>query len=155
MTELAGGEAGDSAPDDSGGSEPSAEAFAFAYARNAPDRGEFESRQRGSDPADPGAEPALPDEGSGDGPDTAPATDPEDEGAPPASGGEPGGAPIVELPSPFGPGFLPVPASGSRQNPVPAPTPAPIPEPATWLLLIGGFGLVGLALRRRARRAVV
>jgi hypothetical protein len=27
---------------------------------------------------------------------------------------------------------------------------APIPEPGTWALMIGGFGLVGAALRRRA-----
>lgn len=29
-------------------------------------------------------------------------------------------------------------------------SPAPIPEPATWALMIGGFGMVGYALRRRA-----
>ena len=30
----------------------------------------------------------------------------------------------------------------------------PIPEPATWVMLISGFGLVGFALRRRASLAV-
>jgi hypothetical protein len=32
--------------------------------------------------------------------------------------------------------------------------PAGVPEPASWALMIGGFGLVGSALRRRARQAV-
>ena len=31
-------------------------------------------------------------------------------------------------------------------------TPAPVPEPSTWALTIFGFGMVGAALRRRARR---
>ncbi|WP_194744162.1 PEPxxWA-CTERM sorting domain-containing protein [Thermaurantiacus tibetensis] len=35
----------------------------------------------------------------------------------------------------------------------PPPPPPPVPEPGTWALLIAGFGLVGSALRRRARRA--
>ena len=30
-----------------------------------------------------------------------------------------------------------------------------VPEPTTWLLMIGGFGLVGSAMRRRAARVVV
>lgn len=28
----------------------------------------------------------------------------------------------------------------------------PVPEPASWALMIGGFGIVGMALRRRATR---
>lgn len=31
---------------------------------------------------------------------------------------------------------------------------APIPEPATWAMMMAGFGLVGLASRRRGRRQV-
>jgi len=34
----------------------------------------------------------------------------------------------------------------------PTPTPA-VPEPATWAMMIGGFGMIGVAMRRRARRA--
>jgi hypothetical protein len=33
-------------------------------------------------------------------------------------------------------------------------TPAAIPEPASWAMLIAGFGLVGGAVRRRRRRAM-
>lgn len=29
-----------------------------------------------------------------------------------------------------------------------------VPEPATWLMMIGGFGLIGLAMRRRTRVSV-
>jgi hypothetical protein len=31
---------------------------------------------------------------------------------------------------------------------------APVPEPATWAMMIGGFGLLGAAARRRRRIAV-
>ncbi len=29
------------------------------------------------------------------------------------------------------------------------PAPAPVPEPATWAMMVGGFGLAGAAMRRR------
>ena len=31
----------------------------------------------------------------------------------------------------------------------------PVPEPATWAMMIGGFGLIGAALRRRQRMGVL
>ncbi|API58743.1 hypothetical protein BSL82_04955 [Tardibacter chloracetimidivorans] len=31
--------------------------------------------------------------------------------------------------------------------------PPPVPEPATWLMMISGFGMIGLAYRRRLRTA--
>lgn len=34
-----------------------------------------------------------------------------------------------------------------------APVPAAVPEPATWALMIAGFGLCGAALRARRARA--
>jgi hypothetical protein len=37
---------------------------------------------------------------------------------------------------------------------VSAPTPPPIPEPATWALMIMGFGVIGAAMRRRKAVAV-
>jgi hypothetical protein len=33
-------------------------------------------------------------------------------------------------------------------------SPAPAPEPASWAMLVGGFGLIGTALRRRQRAAI-
>jgi hypothetical protein len=59
-------------------------------------------------------------------------------------------------------GSLPAPAAlpsppggGGGGNPLPPdllpPGAAPIPEPAAWAMLVSGFGLVGLALRRRPR----
>lgn len=31
---------------------------------------------------------------------------------------------------------------------------APVPEPATWAMMLGGFGLLGVSMRRRRRAAV-
>jgi len=33
------------------------------------------------------------------------------------------------------------------------PTPPRVPEPATWAMMVGGFGMIGGALRRRVRIA--
>ncbi|UAK26783.1 PEPxxWA-CTERM sorting domain-containing protein [Sphingomonas nostoxanthinifaciens] len=33
-------------------------------------------------------------------------------------------------------------------------TPTSVPEPASWALMVGGFGLIGGGLRRRATRIV-
>jgi len=39
--------------------------------------------------------------------------------------------------------------TGSPPPPPPPPPPPGVPEPATWALMIGGFGMVGTTLRRR------
>lgn len=62
-----------------------------------------------------------------------------------------------------GTGILP-PPGGALPTPTPTPTPsptgttpsvgAPVPEPATWLMLIVGFGAVGSGMRRRCRIAL-
>lgn len=51
-------------------------------------------------------------------------------------------------PPPGGPGGPP---NQPPENPPPPPNPPPaLPEPGTWLMMILGFGMVGLALRRNA-----
>jgi len=40
-----------------------------------------------------------------------------------------------------------------HHHPGKPPVTTPVPEPATWMMMIGGFGLVGLAIRRRAAAA--
>ena len=44
--------------------------------------------------------------------------------------------------------------TGSATPPPPPPPPPAVPEPATWAMLLLGFGLVGTAARRRRRVAV-
>lgn len=53
---------------------------------------------------------------------------------------------LVDMPQPVQPGQLSV---SVRWRSVPEPPPVILPEPGTWTLLIGGFGMVGSALRRR------
>lgn len=73
-------------------------------------------------------------------------------------------APIITLPQEVPLGLEPItgPAIGYTSgpgitrgtSPVPEPSPVPgVPAPDTWVLLIAGFGFVGLALRRRPRPA--
>lgn len=76
-----------------------------------------------------------------------------------------GGLPPIESPGLGGPKVQPqLPSDvGAPVSPLPEPPPPPwtgsepgriiVPEPAAWLMLIAGFGLVGAALRLRARRA--
>lgn len=96
-----------------------------------------------------------------------------------AAGGVGGGPGFAGVPGPvlgggavFGPGSsggtgggsggggIVSPSPGSTPPPTPLPTAtgpgvvSPIPEPATWLLLIAGFGAVGSAMRRRRHVAV-
>lgn len=63
--------------------------------------------------------------------------------------GTPGGTPVV----PGGPGGGGGGTGTTPTTPVtpvtPEPTPGPVPEPSTWLMLIGGVGLLGAGLRRR------
>ncbi len=81
---------------------------------------------------------------------------------PDLAGIEPLGRPTM-LPRPpidqvtsIGPGpTLPSPILPILDRPLPPPPPPPgtVPEPATWGMMVSGFGLIGLALRGRARAA--
>lgn len=65
------------------------------------------------------------------------------------SGGAPGGGGGAIVPTP-----TPTPTFTPPVSVTPTPTPPPmsaVPEPATWLMLIVGFGAVGSALRKRRR----
>ena len=63
--------------------------------------------------------------------------------------GVPGGTPVVPG-GPGGGGGGPGTTPTTPTTPVtPEPVPGPVPEPSTWLMLIGGVGLLGAGLRRR------
>jgi len=62
-------------------------------------------------------------------------------------GTPPVGNPPIGTPTPEP---TPTPTPTPVPTPTPTPTPeSPIPEPATWMLMIGGFAIAGVALRRR------
>ena len=46
-------------------------------------------------------------------------------------------------------------ASGGQFSSDPSPTAAAVPEPASWALMLAGFGLAGASLRRRQRLSAV
>ena len=77
-----------------------------------------------------------------------------DDISPPGPGGNVGpGSGFGPGPGPGpGSGFGPGPGSGPGGMPGGVVPLAPIPEPATWILLISGFGFIGFALRRRRAR---
>lgn len=60
------------------------------------------------------------------------------------------GGPSVFAP-PTIPSFAPPGLPGDDEPPIENPPPPAVPEPGTWLLLIGGFGLVGMQMRRRRK----
>jgi hypothetical protein len=66
---------------------------------------------------------------------------------PPGGGGPGGGA---TPPGGGGGVIIPNPPGG---NPPPTPPPPPVPEPATWAMMLLGFGLVGWRVRGGKRRA--
>lgn len=45
----------------------------------------------------------------------------------------------------------PLPGGGGTIGPIPQPPTTAVPEPGSWLLMIGGFGMVGAQLRRRQK----
>ncbi|MFQ3666115.1 MAG: PEPxxWA-CTERM sorting domain-containing protein [Sphingomonadaceae bacterium] len=71
---------------------------------------------------------------------------------PPGSGQPVGlGAPGGGIGGPFqsAPGLVAGPIGRTPDLPAPPPT-GVVPEPAAWLMMVSGFGLIGLALRRRS-----
>jgi hypothetical protein len=68
-------------------------------------------------------------------------------------GGAPGGVGMPGTPGGIG-GILPPPTSTTPVEPVPPGTEtpvAPVPEPATWAMMLIGFGLCAAAMRRRRK----
>ena len=66
-----------------------------------------------------------------------------------------GGVPIIIPGGPGGPVGPNPPVEPPVEPPVIPPViPPAVPEPATWLMLIAGFGVVGSAMRRRLRVAI-
>ena len=65
--------------------------------------------------------------------------------------GTPGGGGIILIPpgGGGGGGSPPPTGGGGGGNPPPPPPPSAVPEPATWLLMIVGFGVIGGAMRRK------
>jgi hypothetical protein len=88
----------------------------------------------GSDPLGFGGPNSGPNSGPGDGPGDGPGSFPISTDTPPNPGGDP---------PPYGPPNLPAITQAF----------SPVPEPATWTMLILGFGAVGFALRRARRLA--
>ena len=74
----------------------------------------------------------------------------------PPGGGVPGGPPSVpQIPLPGGGGGIGPPIV-TPENPTPPTTQPPaVPEPATWAMMILGFGFTGLAVRRDRRRVAL
>jgi len=73
---------------------------------------------------------------------------PETPGPGPVVPEVPGSTPVIpETPGPV----VVVPETPVTPGVTTPPVPAPIPEPASWALMILGFGATGAALRRRAR----
>lgn len=88
---------------------------------------------------------------------TTPVTQPPVTGPPPVT---PPGPPVTVIPPDVPPTFPPpifpppgnpplTPPPGPPPGPPVGPPPGPIPEPASWLLMIAGFGIAGAGLRRR------
>lgn len=100
-------------------------------------------------PSVPSPIAGAPDFGSSGGPGVI--------GVPIFGGGGGGGGSVTPTPTETPP-VTPTP-NPTDGTPVPQPTPTTpdvvpgVPEPSTWLMLIGGFGIIGGAMRRRRREA--